>query len=461
MYGVRTIFAAALTALAAAAPASAWAATSDPFETKTVRWEENFGWAATSPRPLTGLDRLKYLPLDDQAEAGWLTLGGEARTKVDASEDARLGLAGVHEFGSLQTRVMAHADLRLDGLRLFGQLSLADERGRRPRDRSVDESAVDLEQGFLELSGDRGLLRLGRQELPLGDQRLSNVRETTNLRRSFDAARLDARIGTAGTLTVFSGSPVANGPDAFDDGRTSGERFEGVYFAGKAPRGAPALDLFWLSRRKPAAAFSEGIASERRETFGALAHGTRGPLDYSFYALGQTGRFGAGDIRAWAASADLGWTAGELPWSPRFSLRADAASGDRRRGDGELNSFDAPYGNTSYLSTSSAYWPGNAWSVFPLVTAHPTPDLELYLGAQTMSRMSKADGFYYSAQNPIAPAAGRGQVMMRQVYARARWVPARRWVVSGTVIRQTAGQAIRAAGGKDSNVVSVSASWKF
>jgi len=126
-----------------------------------------------------------------------------------------------------------------------------------------------------------------------------------------------------------------------------------------------------------------------------------------------------------------------------------------------MGGFDAPYPNTSYLSTSSAYWPGNAWSLFPLIALKPSPDLTLYVGAQSMSRMSKGDGFYYAAQSPIDLPAGHGQVMMRQVYSRVRFEPRRDWVLSATVIRQFAGRPVAARGGHDSSIVSISGDWKF
>lgn len=446
-------------AVLVAAPPSACAAT-DPLSARQVRWEEDYAWLAHEPGPLPTEARWKYVPLADDGEV-WLSLGGEVRQRLDLIRSAQLGLSSAGDYDTAQTRLYLHADLHLGRrARLFGQLSYADE-GGRPVDRAYDESAPDVQQLFVDLTPvDGARLRLGRQELPLGDQRLSELRETFDLRRSFDAVRLDLSSPDGATLTAFSGVVIVNRPGAFDDRRQSGERFDGLYAA--LPLGeASALDLFWLSRRRALSTYAEGAARERRETLGARLHGARGSLDYNLYGVGQTGRFGASDIAAWAASADLGWSPPGWAWTPRLGLRADVASGDDRLGDGELNSFDAPYPNTSYLSTSSAYWPGNAWSIFPLLIVHPTPRLDLYLGAQSMSRMSGDDGFYYAAQSPIAVPAGHGQVLMRQVYSRLRWEPVRNWVVSATVIRQAPGAAVRTRGGKASNIVSMSASWKF
>ncbi len=443
-------------------------AATDPLEVRPNRWEEDHAALATRAIPLKGLERLNYLPLDPDRPAGmspiWMSVGGELREKVDLIRDSQVGLSPIPAYDTATSRAYLHADLHLGRkVRLFGQLSWADEGGRRGADRSYDESGVDVQQLFVDLSPNRqSRLRLGRQELPLGDQRLSEVRETYDLRRSFDAARLDLTSRGGTVLTAFTARLVTNHPGPFDDRDQPGERFQGLYAAVPVAGAGAGIDLFWLERQRRASTYAEGTAPERRETFGVRAHGAGGGgFDYNLYGLAQTGRFGASDIRAWAASADLGWTAQGRAWTPRFSLRADVASGDARRGDGKLGGFDAPYPNTSYLSTSSAYWPGNAWSVFPLLTARPRPSLTLFLGAQSMSRMSKADAFYYSAQSPLALPTGHGQVMMRQVYGRARWEPVRNLTFSATLIRQFAGDPVRARGGHDGSIISLATDWKF
>lgn len=456
----RTVLRLAAWCLFAAPAAAHAAAAADRLEARQVRWEEDYAWLSHEPRPLTGEARWKYIPVSPDGQA-WLTLGGEVRQRQDYIKAGQLGLGPVGRYETAQTRLYLHADLHLSPVvRVFGQLSYADE-GGRPADRSFDESAPDIQQAFVDLTPTPGArLRVGRQELPLGDQRLSDVRETFNLRRSFDAVRIDLDTPGGGVVTAFSGGVVTNHPDGFDDRRQPGETFQGLYAALPLNKAA-SLDLFWLQRRRGLSTFTEGQAAERRETVGARLHGESGALDYNLYAVGQGGRFGQADISAWGASADVGWSPDGWRWSPRLGLRLDAASGDRRRGDGELNSFDAPYPNTSYLSTSSAYWPGNAWSVFPLLILHPDPKLSLYLGAQSMNRMSGQDGFYYAAQSPIVVPAGKGQVMMRQIYSRLRWEPVRNWVVSATVIHQMPGDAIRARGGRDSDIVSLAGNWKF
>lgn len=142
-------------------------------------------------------------------------------------------------------------------------------------------------------------------------------------------------------------------------------------------------------------------------------------------------------------------------------MRADLGSGDTRPGDGVLGTFDAPYPNFSYLSSTSAYWPGNAWSLFPLLTAAPTGTTTFYLGAQYMARLSTADAFYYQPQTPFALPGTEAHGVMTQIYSRLKWQPDQHWSLSATMIYQATGTATHAIGGEDVVIGSTSADWRF
>ena len=115
----------------------------------------------------------------------------------------------------------------------------------------------------------------------------------------------------------------------------------------------------------------------------------------------------------------------------------------------------------TYLSATSAYWPGNAWSLFPLLTATPTRGTTFYLGAQYMSRLSTSDAFYYQPQIPIALSGIEAHGVMTQIYSRLRWQPDQHWSLSATMIYQAAGAATNEAGGEDVFISSASLAWRF
>lgn len=445
---------------AAALALSLSAAQADEYTIKSFRWDEDYSYLATRA-PADHLEALKFIALDGSRDA-WLTLGADLRLRADLIENGSFSLRPGGDYTTTTTRVLFYTDWHFDdSLRAFVQLGFHDENGRRPRARSFDEGAIDLQQAFADLDlTDDVRVRVGRQELPLGNQRLSDVREGGNIRRSFDGLRVDAKFDDV-KLTVFAASPVANGQEDFDDEATQGEAFYGLYLTSPLVWIGGSVDAFWLVREKPNSVFAAGVGDDVRSSVGGRLFGASGNWDYDLEALWQFGTFGADDVRAYGASVDIGWKAAQLPWKPRFGVRFDLARGDQRPGDGELQTFDAPYPNFSYLSASSAYWPGNAWSLFPLMTATPRDDLTFYLGAQYMARLEAADAFYYQPQIPIALPGTDAHSVMTQIYTRLRWEPTLHWVVSATAIYQAAGVATNDAGGEDTLIGSTSVAWRF
>jgi hypothetical protein len=452
----RAAFAAAMLAFVLGGAADA-----ADYQIKSLRWEEDYSYLASSPHALEGLEALKFIPLTDD-KSSWLTLGGEIRLRLDDIQNGSFSLRPGGDYITTTTRLLFLTDWHLDrDIRLFIQVGYHDEAGRKPTTRSFDESLLDLQQGFLDWSiTDAARIRLGRQELPLGNQRLVETREGGNVRRSFDGARFDAKFASAEVIAFWT-QPVLNRPDYFDDRPVSGDAFYGVYAVIPFPALASGLDVYCLTREKAASTFAIGTAPETRSTLGARIDGGAAAWDWDGQLLAQWGRFGSNDIRAYAATVEAGWTARSWIWQPRFSLRADFGSGDARKGDGELGTFDAPYPNFSYLSATSAYWPGNAWSLFPLLTATPTRGTTFYLGAQYMSRLSKSDAFYYQPQIPIALSGIEAHGVMTQIYSRLRWQPDQHWSLSATMIYQAAGAATNEAGGEDVFISSASAAWRF
>ncbi|MBI3678006.1 MAG: alginate export family protein [Proteobacteria bacterium] len=434
---------------------------SDRYTIKQVRWEEDYSYLAAPDAKPRGLERLKYIPLSADGTF-WLSLGGEIKNRLDVIDNAQFALRSQATYTVYQLRTLLHGDLHIaKWFRVFAQFGYFDEKGRKPAPRSYDISAVDLQQGFADVSpASFARLRIGRQELPLGDLRLSDLRDGYNIRRSFDAARADLQI-TNLQLTGFWGQPVLNRKGLFDDRAAKGESFYGVYATLAGPALWASVDAYWLVRVKPNAVFSDGTARERRDTFGARVYGALGGWDYNVQGLVQTGRFGTGRILAYAATSDIGWTATAWPWTPRLGVRADFGSGDLKRGDNVLNSFDAPYPNTSYLSLTSAYWPGNAWSLSAIGVAKPDDKTTVYLGAQYMARASTQDGFYYGPESPISLAGSGARGLMTEVYSRVRWEPTLHWTLSGTMLYQFAGTATRAVGGKNVAIGSMSVDWRF
>ena len=287
----------------------AGAANAGDYPIKSVRWQEDYSYLSSSARAPEGLEALKFITLSGD-KSSRLTLGGEVRVRVDDIQNAAFSLRPGGDYISTTTRLLFLTDWHLGAhARVFLQLGYHDEAGRKPAARSFDESSVDLQQAFAEWSfDDAARIRIGRQELPLGNQRLSEVREGGNIRRSFDGLRVDTKLASA-DIIAFWARPVLNREGAFDDRAIDGDAFYGVYAIMPSAALAGDIDLYYLTREKAASIFAVGTARETRSTLGARFSGSAAAWDWDGQLLGQWGSFGAESIRAYAATLEGGWTA--------------------------------------------------------------------------------------------------------------------------------------------------------
>ncbi len=269
-------------------------------------------------------------------------------------------------------RYLLHSDLHLgESLRVFFQLNGNIELGRREEPRpNIDRDDFDVHQAFfdwrLPLRDDTTLLvRLGRQEMAYGDDRLIDIREGPNVRQSFDAARLSLQ-NPGYKIDALFARAVATNKGVFDDGYDLQQaEVWGLYTTVglpflRRPQSAdlPAIDLYYLDYDRQNGVFDQTARSgspmplpghETRHSLGGRLHGTvfplgDGPLTGEFHyeveGLYQFGRFGDADISAYEASFDVGYYFKEVPFGPNVSLRFNVTSGDADAHDRTLQTFN-------------------------------------------------------------------------------------------------------------------------
>lgn len=117
--------------------------------------------------------------------------------------------------------------------RAFVQFGYHNVFGKTAASTGTERSQTDVQQAFVEgtipFSDNQKLtLRVGRQEMPLGSQRLVSMREGPNIRQSFDAVRGFYKYG-ANNLTAFVSQPVKTGGNNFDDEGDDDQAFWGFY----------------------------------------------------------------------------------------------------------------------------------------------------------------------------------------------------------------------------------------
>lgn len=445
------IFAVSLVAARAEAQSPAPRTVGD--EINIIRWREDYSFLRDRTDP-TLLERLKFIPLND-AKTDFLTLGGELRERVESYDHAFFGLPGGRSFTAFATRVLADADLHLgERFRAFAELGSFYESGRKPVERPFDRGDLELQQGFLDFAAvhaasERLTFRVGRQEFPLGSGRLVAIRDSTNARLAFDAAKIEW-IGGRNTVTAFAGRPVVSKRGAFESASSDRESFWALDWsvAGATVR-QPNAELFYLGRHLRTTAFAEATASETRHTLGGRMWARPAPWDCSLQASYQFGTFGDALIRAWGVASDTGYSIASLPTRPRLALRADIASGDSKAHDGVLQTFEAPYPALNYFTEAAIFAPGNGYDFHPYLQLQPTRTISAEIGVAFLWRLRKADAVYRAGGGVLVPpGTSDARFVTGMFQVDLTWKPIPFLSLQGALVRAPAGQLVREAGGK-------------
>lgn len=444
----------ALAILAAAGAARA----EDAPAFKLVRADEDYAYLRTV-QERTGFDRLRYIPLGDEA---YLSLGGEARWRVDASSAPRFGLGREAADTFALGRLLVSGDLHVaPTLRVYGELGLHRDLGKRAAPALTDRDALDAQVLFVDLTPAPGWrLRLGRQELLLNPtQRFVAVREGPNIRQNFDGVRVTRTVGRL-KLDAFHLQPVVLSPGVFDDRRSRSQRFYGLY---AATRLSPqvSLDTYVLSLERDGARFGSITGDERRVSLGARLAGSAGPLDYEAEGVAQGGRFAGRRIRAFAASAGGGYTL-EHPWRPRLGLRLDFGSGDSDPTDQRLETFNPMFPKGAYFNEAGLTSWGNLTALRASLGVTPARAVGLETSYTSYRCRTRADAIYLQPLTPLVTRCdGPSKNLGGAAQLDGTWQVNRNLKLQGQLVRQTAGQALEIQGGKAVTFATLVAQLRF
>lgn len=385
------------------------------------RYEEDYSYLR-DPDNRSGAwwEPLKFIPLDRGGNA-YLTLGDEVRLRYERFRNNQFGSAVKPDEGYLRFRALPYADLHLGpSFRVFGQLIAAwSNRSDRTKSPLVDETGVDLLQGFLEwhapLGADsRVTLRGGRQVVEYGSARL--ISTGPNIRTSFDGGLGRWETGDW-RVDGFYLRPVEPEFDWFDDHADFdwfGDRPDdarqlwSVYATRALPGIGPdsGVDLYYIGYENETAQFNQGVGRERRHTFGTRFFGSRGPWSWDLEANVQIGDFAGGNIRAWSLDNAVTRRFEEVPLKPFIQLRANAISGDDDPDDRTLGTFNAMFPTAEYFGDIGQIGPANLLNLRPIVGVDLGAGWTLTAAGVFYWRQSLDDGIYGSAVNLVRPDGG-------------------------------------------------------
>ena len=190
-----------------------------------------------------------------------------------------------------------------------------------------DDEGIDLHQGYIditEIGRNPLMIRAGRQEVKLGEERLVGAVDWSNVGRSLDGALISYQPENWG-LTAL----------AFVTNKTPTNTGDGQYFGGiygtwkKFPSGV--LDGYYFVLQDNNGA--TGAAAGTGDTLSVHTLGTRiaskfkNGIDVGVEGAAQLGKFGSNSVLAFAGHGALGYTF-DANWKPRLGFEYNYATGD-------------------------------------------------------------------------------------------------------------------------------------
>ncbi|AMK21522.1 MULTISPECIES: alginate export family protein [unclassified Sphingobium] len=436
---LRSLIAAGLLAGALAAPASAQQREAWQAPTLSItRYDEDWSdLADAQKRAHHWTGPLKYIPLGDDS---WLSTGIELRARTENYQNNLWGGAGVPDDSYLWLRALPYADLHVGKVRAFVQPILAYALGVSPSASPIDQTRVDLLQGFGEVDLGPVTVRAGRQMLSLGTERLVGTRYGPNVPLAFDGVRADGTVGRA-RISLLNMRPVQPGPGSFDDATSQDKALWGAYVT------LPELDLYYLGYRNRLARFGGLTGREIRHSIGLRSNGVRGNWHWNVEGVAQFGHFEGQRISAWTLGTEVGHRFAALTFAPDATLRVNVVSGDGKAGDGKIGTFNALFPKGKYFGELSPVGPTNIISVNPRINGTLGGGVSVSLAGMAYWRYSIADGVYDIPGNLIRDAGGsKARFIGKEAEATIAWQAMPEWELSASLSAFAPGAFIRETG---------------
>lgn len=306
------------------------------------------------------------------------------------------------------------------------------------------DDPVDLRQGYVEIGNTSEMhwgVKIGRQVLAYGDERLVGPSEWNNISRTFDAVKLTYKTAQW-SLDAFASTVVLphregyNQSDLFNGNETHRDQvFSGLYFSTTA-LGPQTTDLYVFHLHEsfdlPGDTNFFTLGTRFKSKPGIFSHQPPPPHDGKSVADGKTpppppapprpigfdyeGEFAfqTGDLKgrnlsAFAAHAGLGYTF-DAAWLPRIGVEYNYASGDRDPLDGDVETFQNLFpSNHRFYGQMDAFSWQNIHDAALLFKVAPTKQLTTRAELHAFWLASTDDVWYRSngatAVRPLTPAA--------------------------------------------------------
>ncbi len=348
----------------------------------------------------------------------WIfTAGGDVWSRTMWEQNSRL-TGRFNDYNLVRTR--AYADFWYDDVfRLYGEFIYADSLGPNLNPLPIDVNRSDFQNLFFDLKvfefGEKDnpvYLRVGRQELLYGSQRLISTLDWANTRRTFQGIKGFTR--TAKTdFDVFAVQPMRisrNELDSVDNNQI----FSGAWLTHR-PKQGQAIDLYYLNldNTNPGAATGRfgATGAFNVSTVGTRYAGNEGNFLFDAEGMVQFGSWSNQSHFAQAFSVGGGYQFKDCPWNPQFWAYYDYASGDPDpRNTGTHRTFNQlfPFGHY-YMGYLDLVGRQNINDINFQAVAYPTKWITLLTQYHIFRLAADKDALYGAA----------GQVLRRDPTGRA------------------------------------------
>ena len=325
---------------------------------------------------------------------GRLSIGGEYRYRYH-SEQGMGQQAGFtrfqdtdNEFGLMRLRLFANYKVS-DRLRLYAEGIYADVSHSNDEyiPRGIDRNYGDFLNLFADVKiTDNTNIRIGRQELLFGAQRLISPLDWANTRRTFEGVRMTSKFDDW-TFDGFWTQPVQIIRNEFDRSNEEVD-FYGMYLNYSGWENAN-LDLYYLGFNNDTNGGTFNI-----DTFGTRLWGNRGDWLYDFEGSIQTGSQQAlgQSYEAYAVTAGLGRKLKNMPWSPHLWFYYDYASGNDANTPGTFERYNQLFPLAhKYLGFIDAVQRANISAPNLQLVMNPTKKLKLLLWYHSFQAAEASD----------------------------------------------------------------------
>jgi len=432
-----------------------------------MRYDDNYEYLRDSSNS-DWYDKMKYTSLN-KSRTDYLSVGGEVRYQYFRFKNEDWGDAPTDEDGFTLSRYLVHADVHINqSLRMFVQLQSSLSDGRVGEIPSGERNELDLHQAFADLTLFRRhasalYLRFGRQEMSYGASRLVSVREGPNNRQAFDGGKL-LYVSPRFKADAFFTDYVAGKEGIFNDQVwNNNTRFWGTYFMWNDVSVIQNLDVYYLGIREKTSQWNDLEGRELRHSLGTRIFGKRERVTYDFEGVYQFGNMASAKVEAWTLSSNASYKLGNREESTSIGLKTEVISGDRKRDDGKIQSFNPLFPRGAYFGYAALIGPSNIFDLHPSWSIPISKSFESDVDYDLFWRYSSSDGIYSQDATMIYPAGSfRGKFIGHQISGNIEFVGSDHVFVRTEVTWFHAGEYLKTVGpGKDIFFIGITTRFRF